>query len=370
MILKTNDTETRFRFDAGKVKGFALDEATPEGLYAVGMGINTSDKDVVEHVCRSIGMDMDPALQTTASITVPQQFTQYWDPQAVDTLYTATLMDQIMGETIAGTWADTKYVLRWNEILGQASLYGDLTDEDLVGMSYNYDYRSVVRFQKALLPTALAEAQLAKARIPYRADLQRAIAELFNINQDEIGHFGWAPSIPSTEPTYGFLNEIGLAPYETLPQNAGGTSTQFEDKTWEEIQADFRYLIGILQTQLKGHFNPNTQRFKIVMSNAVAQTLNNTTQFGISIIKWLSDTYKNFDIIYDAKLDGANSGENVIYIFAEDIKGIRTFEQIIQQKMFLVGFEQRTHGKKELYSHATAGVICKRPLAVVRASGI
>lgn len=364
-----NENDIRFRFDAGKVKPFALDSATEDGLYQVGMGI---DPKLKMDAYRMVAEDADPALQTSPSITVPQQFTQFWSPTAVEMLYTATMADEILGESIAGTWADTKYVVRWNEPLGQVSRYGDNNNVDFVGMNYNYEYRSVVRFQKGILPTRLAEEQASKARINLRADLMNAVSLAFNINQDNVAFYGYAPSIQTgaTEPTYGILNEVGLSAYETLPNASGSASPAWSGKTWAEITADIRFLVGQLQTQLRGNFNPTRERFKFVFPLAVAQTLATTTEFGISVTKFIHDTYPNAEIIFAPKFDAADGGKNVCYVMAERVKGQLVGEQIIQQKMFLVGFEQTCYGKKELYSQATAGVVFRVPLGVVRASGL
>ena len=50
--------------------------------------------------------------------------------------------------------------------------------------------------------------------------------------------------------------------------------------------------------------------------------------------------------------------------------GGRTFDQIVPAKLKSLGVEQRAKSYVEDYTNATAGVMLKRPWAVVRRSGI
>lgn len=365
---------TRLRIAAGKVHAPSLEKATEKGLYNIGLGFSTDAAvrayvmDEIEQI-RAEAQDADP-MSTTPSIIVPQQFTQWWSPEVVETLFTATMSDDILGVTIAGTWADTKVVIPWKESLGRATRYGDMNNVDFVGMNYNYEYRSVVRLQKGILPTVLAEQQAALARIPLRNDLMDSVATVFNIEEDQIAFYGFDPQVASTtEPTYGLLNEVGLKAYESLPNGASGDTT-WASKTWQEKAADLRFLVNKLVVQMKGHFNPKKHAFKMVFALSVAQTLDDTTNFGYSLTKYINDTWPNAEIIFAPKFDGADGGENVAYFMLNNIGSKTVAEKLVQQKMFLVGFEQTVYGKKELYSMATAGVMVRYPNAIVRVSGI
>jgi hypothetical protein len=75
------------------------------------------------------------------------------------------------------------------------------------------------------------------------------------------------------------------------------------------------------------------------------------------------------------KVFDANSGANVFYIFADAVNDLssddgRTFAQLVPAKFQVLGVQQMTKGYEEDYSNATAGIMCKRPWAVTRWSGI
>ncbi|MGJ0509053.1 MAG: hypothetical protein ACR652_18420, partial [Methylocystis sp.] len=65
---------------------------------------------------------------------------------------------------------------------------------------------------------------------------------------------------------------------------------------------------------------------------------------------------------------------NVVYLYAEAIAdqstdGGRTFIQVVPSKFQVLGVEQKAKGYLEDYTNATAGIMCKRPYAVIRRSG-
>jgi hypothetical protein len=100
-----------------------------------------------------------------------------------------------------------------------------------------------------------------------------------------------------------------------------------------------------------------------------------TSDFGISVRQWISETYPRMRIVSAPELSGANGAANVFYLYAERVEdgssdGGRTFEQIVPAKMQSLGVEQRAKSYVEDYTNALAGIMLKRPFAVVRYSGI
>ena len=75
------------------------------------------------------------------------------------------------------------------------------------------------------------------------------------------------------------------------------------------------------------------------------------------------------------ELDGANGGQNVFYMYAETVKDSgtddgRVWLQAVTSEMKVIGIQQLAKGFEEDLSNATAGVMLKRPYAVVRYTGI
>ena len=74
------------------------------------------------------------------------------------------------------------------------------------------------------------------------------------------------------------------------------------------------------------------------------------------------------------ELNAANGGANVFYLHAEEFQGTstddgRVFTQIVPAKFITIGAMQVTKGYEEDFGNATAGVMVKRPWAIVRRSG-
>ena len=74
-------------------------------------------------------------------------------------------------------------------------------------------------------------------------------------------------------------------------------------------------------------------------------------------------------------LNKANGGANVFYLYAEEINDgstddNRVWVQVVPAKFMALGVDQGAKGITEDYTNATAGVMCKRPYAVYRATGI
>ena len=107
-----------------------------------------------------------------------------------------------------------------------------------------------------------------------------------------------------------------------------------------------------------------------------------TTDFGVSVRDWITQTYPKMKIVSAPELSGANvvpnPDEDVFYLFAEQISaeidgstdGGETFAQMVVTKFTTLGVEKRAKTYVEDFSNATAGTLCKRPWAVVRFTGI
>jgi len=104
--------------------------------------------------------------------------------------------------------------------------------------------------------------------------------------------------------------------------------------------------------------------------------LSTVSNYGNSVREWIDKTYNGRMRIETApQLNGANGGANVFYLYAEKVEdystdGGMTFIQVVPAKFRVLGVTPLAKGFEEDYSNATAGVMCKRPYAVVRYTGI
>ena len=113
----------------------------------------------------------------------------------------------------------------------------------------------------------------------------------------------------------------------------------------------------------------------LAVATAAVDRLSVTSDFGISVRDWITRTYPKMRIVSAPELSAANGGANVFYLYAERVNDQstddgRTFIQPVPSKFQVLGVHQTAKAYVEDYLNATAGVMCKRPYAVVRYTGI
>jgi hypothetical protein len=316
-------------------------------------------------------MDAVQPSVTQGSIPIPVQFLQYFVPGFVYVETAARKIDDLVGMTIVGDYEDQQVVQPLMELLGSSVSYGDYTNVPFTDWNVNYVTRTVVRFEEGMMVGQLEAAQAARARID-SASMKRESASLqLEITRNLVGFFGFNNG---ANQTYGFLNDPGLPAYVTVP-NGASASPLWANKTFLEIQADINNAIVSLRTQSQDLIDPEKVNITLAIATDAVDQLNKTSDFGISVKKWLNDTYPKIRVESAPQLNNANGGANVFYLYAEVIDDMSTdggkvFDQWVPMKFKVVGVEQRAKGYVEDYSSALAGVVCKRPWAVVRRSGI
>ena len=367
-------TILRKEFAPGKMRGFNFDDysglkVSAKDLSNFGVSMDSALMSDVQRYF-SVGMDAAPALQTTATITNPVQFFQYWAPEAVEYITAARKIDDIVGRDIEGSFEDEEIVTRVLERTGSAKPYTDTANIPLSSWNQNYVTRSIVRFEEGLEVGYLENMRASRMRVDTHREKAAAAAESLAIELNNVGFFGYADG---TNKTYGFLNDPNLPAYITVATNgAGSPSTKWKDKTFAQITADIITAVSTLQNQLKGNFDPVKEAFTLTVSLAVVQYLNIMNELGTkSVYTWLKETYPNLRIETAVELNGVNGGSNVFYLHVDRIKGrAKTFKQSVQDVLRMVGMEKKAKVTLEDYAAATAGVICQYPLGIVRYSGI
>lgn len=350
----------------------ASDVANYLALSAVGIGLPRGKIDrMAEIALDEFAMDDAQGLLTAASITTPVQFLQTWLPGFVRTITAARKIDSLIGMTTIGDWEDEEVVQGVLEPVGTAVPYGDLTNVPLSSWNTNFERRTVVRFEKGMQVGVLEERRAARIRLNTAAEKRNSSATALEIQRNLVGFFGYNSG---NNRTYGFLNDPSLPAYYTVPNGTGGSPT-WASKTFLEITADIRQAATKLQTQSQDTVNPLTDATTLALPTAVAQAVTTATDFGMSVRKWVAENYPKMRIESAPQLNGANGGANVFYLYAESVDdgasdNSRVIEQIVPAKFMVLGVEKRSKAYVEAYSNASAGVIVKRPYAIVRGSGI
>ncbi len=320
---------------------------------------------------QSASMDAIQGTITTASVGTPLQFLQNWLPGFVYTITAARKIDELIGINITGEWSDEQVVQGLLERVGTSSLYGDYTNVPLSSWNVNYNYRTVVRFEEGMKVGNLEAARAARQQVDDSGEKRQAAALQLEIIRNTVGFSGFNSGANNT---YGFLNDPGLPSYVQVPLGAS-SSRLWSSKTFLEICRDIRAGIVALRTNSQDTIDPETVDITLAIATNSVDYLSTTSDFGISVRDWLRVTYPRVRVTSAPQLNTANASANVFYMYADKVNdgstdGGAVWGQYVQSKFMVLGVQQLAKAYEEDYSNATAGVMAKRPYAIVRYYGI
>lgn len=347
------------------VKKF-VNEENFDSLRAYGINIHKDSTYKLMHA-----MDNLQPLITTASITTPIQFLQNWLPGFVHIITAARKIDDLVGIATIGTWEDEQIVLSGMELVGTSVPYGDYTNLPLASWNTNFVPYTVVRFEEGMMVSNLEEARASRINVNSGASKRESAALALEIQRNSVGFVGFNGGLNAT---YGFLNFPQLPAYVTAANGASG-SASWARKTFKEIQADILSMIVGVRFSSQDNVDPESVDMTLALATVDVDYLATTTDFGISVRDWMTKTYPRIRVVSAPQLTAANGGQNVAYLYADRINDMstddgRTFMQVVPAKFQVQGVQKLVKGYQEGYTNATAGVICKRPYAVYRLTGI
>lgn len=318
------------------------------------------------------GMDSFSAPATAASVPTPIQFLQTWLPGFIKIMTAARKIDDLVGVKNVGSWEDREIVQGIVEPAAVATEYGDLTNIPLTNWNPNFIKRTIVRGELGIQVGLLEEGTSAAMRLSSAETKRQAAAVGLEMFRNAIGFYGWNAG---NNQTYGFLNDPNLPSFIASSVTGGWNSA---NGTFQSITGDIRMAIVQLRTQSQDQIDPKKVKLTLALPMDKVDLLSITTDFGVSVSDWLEQTYPNIRVESAPELNAANGGADVFYLYAEDIDssvdgstdGGEVFVQLVQSKFITLGVEKRAKTYVEDYSNGTAGVLCKRPWAVVRVTGI
>lgn len=345
-------------------QGFNAEEFESLGRLGIGLDGRTIDKMMA-------AMDAIQPTVTTGTIATPVQFLQNWLPGFVFVVTGARKIDELVGISISGSWEDEEVVQGVLERTGTSVPYGDYTNVPLSSWNVNFEKRTVVRFEEGMRVGNLEAARAARMRVDDSGMKRESAALALEIIRNTVGFVGFNAG---NNNTYGFLNDPGLPAYVTVANGVAGTP-QWSTKTFLEICKDIRGAIVSLRNASQDTIDPELVDMTLAVATIAVDWLSTTSDFGISVRDWLRQAYPRVRVVSAPQLNGANGGANVFYLYADSVNDMstddgRVFLQPVQAKLQVMGVQQLTKAYEEDYSNATAGVMCKRPYAVVRRSGI
>ena len=357
------EKSVKFSIPADKVKAYAMDSATTETTIDA-LGIHYTREAMDEF--RAYAQDAAPSLQTSPSNMTPIQFLQYWIPEMVRIVTASRDADDILGRDFAGSWEDEEIVQPVIEYTGKPRVYGDKTTFNLASFNINYETRTIVRFEQDIEVGKLEEARAAKQRVDAQGTKRDAAAEALAINANDIAFNGYNAG---NNKTYGLLNDPNMPAYTAFAQGSA-SSTLWSTKTFNEIVTDIKAMMSALRVRSGNNFKPERDACTLALAVSVVDSLQTVNALGgTSVLDWLNKTYPNCRVTSAVQLDGANSTANVAYLFADTFGGKKVIAQYMQDALRLVGVEQKAKGFLESYSNATAGVMLRIPVGLVRFTG-
>lgn len=311
---------------------------------------------------------------TSASIPTPVQFLQQWLPGFVKIMTAARKIDEILGITTLGNWEDEEIVQGVMEPTAQAQEYSDFQNVPLASWNVNFERRTIVRGEMGIQVGQLEEARAAAMRVSSSNEKRGGAAIALEQFRNSVGFFGY---FNGNNRTYGFLNDPNLPDYVAVATGTWAT------KDWAAIVSDLREAIQALRTQSMDAISASDVDTTLVVPTARVDYLSTTNDFGISVWDWLKQTYPKVRVVSApemqiAPVDGQSTAQYAFYLFAENVSseidgstdGGDVMTQLVQTKFLTLGVEKRTKSYVEDYANATAGVLVKRPYAVVRRFGI
>lgn len=335
------------------------------------IGINFDPRDV-QIMADSHGMDALQPTVTAGSVPTPIQFLQKWLPGFVHVMTQARKIDQIVGIMTAGAWEDEEIVQGVLELTGNAVPYGDYANVPLSSWNSNWERRTVVRFEEGLQVGRLEEARAGRVNISSSSSKRSAAGLALEIQRNRVGFVGFNDGDGRT---YGYLNDPGLPNYVTVAATGTGPSTLWSTKDFQDITGDIRTAVAALRASTGDNFDPYKDQMCITIAANRVDYLSVTTDFGLSVREWMRQTYPGMRVESAPELSNANGGASVFYLQLEKVNdsstdGGEVFVQIVPAKFQVLGVQQLPKAYIEDFSNATAGVMCKRPYAVVRYTGI
>lgn len=372
-------TKIHLRLHPRQVRPFGMDGANMQDLALLGLQFPAdrlaSLMDAYGPRARGYSMDglpAGPAPVTLGSAGVPVQFLQHFLPGTIYAVTAARKIDDIIGRSIAGNWHDEEIVQPIVELTGRARPYGDYSPGPLANYNTTFEGRTIVRFETDFEVKVLEEERAAEIRMNSGELKRSAASTALMIEHNRVGFYGYNDGDGRT---YGFLNDPNLPNYQSVPAGLGGT--MWKDKTFKEITGDLRMAASALRDGSSGLVQPDKNSCTLALPDSVVDYLNVSNEQGSKTVKeWLKDNYPNWTIESAPELNNANGGQNVFYLYANEVPGPgdggtqKVVEQYVPTVLRLLGSERRAKGIYEAYSSATAGTMWRQPFAVRRFTGL
>lgn len=298
------------------------------------------------------------ALVTQANAGIPNIFTTWVDPKAIEILVSPMMAAVIAGEVQKGSWDDDVAMFKVAEATGETSAYGDYSRSGSTDVNYNFPQRQNFLFQAFLQYGDREVARAAKAKIDLPADKQSANALALMKALNYMYFFGVGSLV-----NYGLLNDPNLQPPIT-PQYSWLTSSSATALT---IYQDVVRLYTLLQQQSNGTVNTQT-KMTLAMSNDNGAALNTVTQYNTnSVLMLLKQNYPNLRL--ETAPEYATSAGQLVQLIVDELDGEPTTECAFSVKMMAHRVIQSVSSLEQKRTSGGYGCIIRRPVLIAQMLG-
>ena len=313
-----------------------------------------------------LAMDAQPTLQTNPNAGVPAWLSSFVDPEVVRVLQAPNLGAKIAGERKMGDWDSSTAYFPMIENVGEVSSYGDYNTNGISEINAQWESRQAYLFQTHMTVGDLEIDRAAKGNINIVSEKQISCAKTLDKFLDYTYHLG----VAGLE-NYGFLNDPSLPPALTPSTKAAGgtrwTTNGVPTAQASEIYTDFLTMFTQLAAQAPGYID-NESELVFVSPNAVAGAYGATNMYGITVKKFISETYPNVTFINDPRY--ATTAGNVAQLIAKSIDGNPSAYCGFNVKLRDHAIDRQTSSYLQKKTSGSYGAVIRYPLAIVTMIGI
>ena len=306
----------------------------------------------------------DAALITTPNIAVPAELTSYFDPMVVQIFTGPRNANMLFGEVKKGDWVTAYVKFRVQEYTGHTTVYSDYADGAVSGVNENWLAREQYPFQTTIRYGDREAAVSAEAKINIASEKQRAAANTLAIDLNKFYLFG----VEGKE-IYGLLNDPNLNASITPGTAAGGSDTEWAEKTANEIYNDVISLSAHLKQNSMGLIG-NNNKLVLAVSQESDGMLAKINELGLSVRQMLKNEFGDrLEIVQIPELYNATSGSTIM-LMAKDILGAPVAQLAFGEKFRA---HQPVRGLScwmQKFSASTYGAIIYYPFAIATMEGV
>lgn len=315
-----------------------------------------------------MAMDAAYPLVTSANSGIPAMLSTYIDPKMIEVLVAPMKAAEAAGSEVKkGDWTTRTAMFPVIESTGEVTSYGDFNSSGSSGANFQFPQRQSYHFQAITQwgERELADAGLAK--VDWAARLNIASALSLSKYQNKTYLFG-----VSGLQNYGMLNDPSLSADLTPDTKAaGGTAWILAggqvNATALEAQKDIMKMFWNLQNTNEGLVDANS-KMTLIMSPQSTVALGINNEFGISMRKYLADTYPNMRI--ESVPEYATSSGQKVQLVLDEYEGQPTWSCAFTEKMRAHPVILEISSFKQKKSAGTWGTIIFRPSFIVSMLGV